>query len=80
MSETERPAPSRALIRTLDADHLALIEQHLLALPERDRYLRFGYPAQDEHVQRYVAKLDFGRDELFGIFDAELQLDRKSVG
>lgn len=74
MSETERPAASRALIRTLDADHVALIEQHLLALPERDRYLRFGYPAQDEHIQRYVAQLDFARDELFGIFDAELEL------
>ena len=74
MSETERPAASRALIRTLDADHVALIEQHLLALPERDRYLRFGYPAQDEHIQRYVAQLHFARDELFGIFDAELEL------
>ena len=74
MSETERPAASRALIRTLDADHVALIEQHLLALPESDRYLRFGYPAQDEHIQRYVAQLDFARDELFGIFDAELEL------
>jgi RimJ/RimL family protein N-acetyltransferase len=74
MSETERTAPGRALIRTLDAGHLALIEQHLLALPERDRYLRFGYPAQDEHIQRYVAQLDFARDELFGIFDVDLQL------
>lgn len=74
MTETERPAVSRALIRTLGADHVALIEQHLLALPERDRYLRFGYPAQDGHIQRYVARLDFARDELFGIFDAELQL------
>ncbi|MEN9905759.1 MAG: hypothetical protein RLZZ555_2324 [Pseudomonadota bacterium] len=74
MNETDRPASSRALIRRLDADHLALIEQHLLALPERDRYLRFGYPAQDEHVRRYIDKLDFARDELFGIFDSELQL------
>jgi RimJ/RimL family protein N-acetyltransferase len=74
MSETERTAPGRVLIRTLDIDHLPSIERHLLALPERDRYLRFGYPAQDEHVQRYLAKLDFGRDELFGIFDSELQL------
>ncbi len=74
MSETERPAPSRALIRTLDADQLPLIEQHLVAMPERDRYLRFGYPASDEQIGQYVAKLDFVRDELFGIFDAELRL------
>lgn len=74
MTETERPAPSRALIRSLDPEQLALIEQHLLSLTERDRYLRFGYPAIDEQISRYVARLDFGRDELFGIFDAELQL------
>jgi RimJ/RimL family protein N-acetyltransferase len=74
MTETERPAPSRALIRSLDPEQLALIEQHLLSLSGQDRYLRFGYPAIDEQISRYVAKLDFGRDELFGIFDAELQL------
>ena len=74
MTETERPAPSRALIRSLDPEQLALIEGHLLSLSERDRYLRFGYPANDEQIGRYVAKLGFGRDELFGIFDAELQL------
>ncbi|MEN9474254.1 MAG: hypothetical protein RIS48_974 [Pseudomonadota bacterium] len=74
MTETERPAPSRALIRSLDPEQLALIEQHLLSLSDHDRYLRFGYPAIDEQISRYVAKLDFGRDELFGIFDAELQL------
>ncbi len=74
MTETERPAPPRALIRTLDPEQLALIEGHLLSLSERDRYLRFGYPANDEQIGRHVAKLGFGRDELFGIFDAELQL------
>lgn len=74
MTEIERPAPSRALIRSLDPEQLALIEQHLLSLSDHDRYLRFGYPAIDEQISRYVAKLDFGRDELFGIFDAELQL------
>lgn len=74
MTETERPAPSRALIRSLDPEQLVLIEQHLLSLPDHDRYLRFGYQASDEQISRYVAKLDFARDELFGIFDAELQL------
>lgn len=74
MTETERPAPSRALIRSLDPKQLALIEQHLLSLSGHDRYLRFGYPAIDEQISRYVAKLDFARDELFGIFDAELRL------
>ena len=57
-------AARRALIRSLDPEQLALIEQHLLSLSEHDRYLRFGYPAIDEQIQRYVAKLDFARDEL----------------
>ena len=74
MTESEPTVPSRALIRSLDPAQLSLIEQHLLALPDHDRYLRFGYPATDEQIQRYVAKLDFSRDELFGIFDAELRL------
>lgn len=74
MNEAQSSAPARALIRTLDADHVPSIERHLLALPDRDRYLRFGFPAQDEQILNYLAKLDFVRDELFGIFDADLQL------
>ena len=74
MSDTERPAPARALIRSLDPGQVPLIEQHLVAMPERDRYLRFGYQASDAQIGHYVAKLDFVRDELFGIFDAELRL------
>jgi hypothetical protein len=34
-----------------------------------DRYLRFGYPANDEQIRRYVDQLNFDRDELFGIFN-----------
>jgi RimJ/RimL family protein N-acetyltransferase len=45
-----------------------------LALEPHDRYLRFGYPAIDEQVRKYVAGLDFARDEVFGIFNRRLQL------
>lgn len=51
-----------------------LIEQHLLNLGERDRYLRFGYPATDERIRQHAAQLDFQRHELFGIFNRRLQL------
>ncbi|MEY5099594.1 MAG: hypothetical protein RJA36_2313 [Pseudomonadota bacterium] len=67
-------AHSKALILTLGEEQRAAIERHLLALGERDRYLRFGYQASDEQIRRYVARLDFGRDELFGIFDRQLEL------
>jgi RimJ/RimL family protein N-acetyltransferase len=47
---------------------------HLLALPERDRYLRFGYAANDEQIGRYVDSLNFDRDEVFGVFNRKLEL------
>ena len=47
---------------------------HLLALSERDRYLRFGYPATDAQIGRYVDQLDFDHDEVFGIFNRRLEL------
>jgi GNAT superfamily N-acetyltransferase len=43
-------------------------------LPERDRYLRFGYAATDEQIGRYVASLNFDRDEIFGVFNRRLEL------
>ena len=61
-------------IRSLARRHRRRIAEHLLALGERDRYLRFGYPATDEQIQRYVSGLDFDRDELLGIFNRRLEL------
>jgi RimJ/RimL family protein N-acetyltransferase len=61
-------------IRSLAPRHRERIIQHLLGLNERDRYLRFGYPASDEHVARYVNGLDFDRDEVFGVFNRRLEL------
>ena len=61
-------------IRSMGRGHLDQIRSHLLALDARDRYLRFGYPANDEQIERYVDHLDFDRDELFGIFNRHLEL------
>ena len=47
---------------------------HLLTLGDPDRYLRFGHVASDDQIGRYVAQLDFGRDEIFGVFDDRLTL------
>ena len=54
--------------------HKPRILGHLLALPVNDRYLRFGYPATDAQIHRYVAGLDFQRDQIFGIFSDDLSL------
>lgn len=61
-------------IRSLGPQHRERVAKHLLALTERDRYLRFGYTASDEQVCRYVQMLDFERDEVFGIFNRRLEL------
>ena len=66
--------PLMVPIRSLGANHRQRIAAHLLSLDPHDRYLRFGYAASDEQVQRYVTGLDFARDEIFGIYNRKLQL------
>lgn len=67
-------APRWLPIRALSPRHRPRIVQHLLALSERDRYLRFGYLASDVQIGRYVDLLDFERDEIFGVFNRHLSL------
>ncbi len=61
-------------IRSIGPSHRERIAAHLLALNEHDRYLRFGYAANDEQIERYVQGLNFERDEIFGIYNRRLQL------
>ena len=69
-----RRATVRVPIRSIGPRHGERIRTHLLALGPHDRYLRFGYAANDEQIRRYVESLDFERDEIFGIFNRKLQL------
>ena len=61
-------------IRSIGPSHGERIARHLLALDPHDRYLRFGYAANDEQIRRYVSGLDFERDEIFGIYNRRLEL------
>jgi GNAT superfamily N-acetyltransferase len=61
-------------IRSLGPRQRSRIAAHLLELNETDRYLRFGYPATDAQLNKYVDLLDFDRDEIFGIFNRRLEL------
>ncbi|GAB4401977.1 MAG: GNAT family N-acetyltransferase [Rhodoferax sp.] len=61
-------------IRSLGENHRGRIERHLCALDARDRYLRFGYAASDEAIRQYVEALDFDNDEIFGIYNRNLEL------
>ena len=72
--EKVRTIPLLVPIRSLGTNHRARIAGHLLSLEPHDRYLRFGYTAQDEQIQRYVDGLDFDRDEIFGIYNRRLKL------
>ena len=78
-SAAPSPAPSAPTwtwvpIRSLGPRHRARITAHLLALDVDDRYLRFGYPATDAQISKYVDMLDFEQDEVFGIFNRRLEL------
>jgi GNAT superfamily N-acetyltransferase len=61
-------------IRSLARRHRRRVIDHLLAMEPRDRYLRFGYAASDEQIQKYALGIDFNRDEVLGIFNRRLQL------
>jgi RimJ/RimL family protein N-acetyltransferase len=47
---------------------------HFLALNESDRLLRFGTVLPDELLTRYVQKLNFSRDTVFGVYDSHFRL------
>lgn len=67
-------SPVMVPIRSLGPQHRERITAHLMRLEPADRYLRFGYSANDEQVQRYVDQLNFERDEVFGIFNRRLEI------
>jgi RimJ/RimL family protein N-acetyltransferase len=54
--------------------HARDLRLHFLALPADDRRLRFGRSMNDAAVRSYVARIDFARDAVFGVFDADLAL------
>ncbi|RJG03431.1 GNAT family N-acetyltransferase [Noviherbaspirillum sedimenti] len=47
---------------------------HFLSLDEQERLLRFGSALPDELVTRYVQKINFSRDVVFGVYDDTLKL------
>ena len=61
-------------IREIGSRYRPQITRHLLALGEHDRYLRFGYAANDRQITHYVDHLNFERDQVFGIFNRKLEL------
>lgn len=75
-SEPERVAAIQPAVRIKELserDRRRLL-MHFLALADSDRLLRFGTVLPDELITRYVQRLDFTRDTVFGVYDNSLQL------
>ena len=69
-----QPGQPLVPIRAIGAEHTPELLAHFLALGEEDRYLRFGYAASDAQIDAYVTRIDFLRDEVFGVFNRKLEL------
>jgi len=67
-------AAAGVAVQRLNPRHRGDIARHLLQLPAEDRRLRFGQHIGDESVRAYVAAIDFDRDRVFGIQNADLDL------
>ena len=55
----------------LEAAHRSEVARHLLSLDGDSRTMRFGVPAHDATVARYVASIDFERDIVEGVWDGD---------
>jgi RimJ/RimL family protein N-acetyltransferase len=62
------------LTTRLDPDARPKLLKHLLALPAADRRMRFGASMLDAAVEGYVARLDFDRDVVYGVYEGNLDL------
>lgn len=60
-------------VRLRNSDRAALTE-HFLALDSDDRRLRFGASLGDDAIRALDERIDFDRDEIFGIFGDDLRL------
>jgi len=55
-----------ALLERLGEDDREGLIGHLVALEPEDRRLRFGVAVDDAFIERYVGRIDFARDVVFG--------------
>jgi RimJ/RimL family protein N-acetyltransferase len=77
MLDTEnKPVPNNPIIRVkelCERDRRCLL-MHLLELDDSDRLQRFGMQLSDEAITKYVQKINFSRDSVFGVFDSSFKL------
>lgn len=61
-------------VKQLSARSRDRLERHFLKLDSDDQRLRFGIAQSPESLKAYVARMDFDRDTVFGVFDDDLEL------
>ena len=72
-SEQTSPKPIIRTKELSERDRRRLL-MHFLALGENDRRLRFGSTLPDESITKYVQRIDFKRDAVFGVYDNKFNL------
>ena len=74
--DSDRTAESKPPVRIkeLSERDRRSVLMHFHALGEKDRMLRFGTVLSDELITKYVQKMDFARDTVFGVYDSKLAL------
>jgi len=62
------------LVKSLAERDRRRVLRHFMALDRDDRLLRFGSVLPDPQLEAYVAKLDFAKDIVFGVYNRMFQL------
>lgn len=62
------------IAKQLSVRHQDTIYHHLTSLAQEDRYNRFCGHMTDSAIARYVEKINYEQDGLFGIFNSSLEL------
>ncbi|MGZ5202333.1 MAG: N-acetyltransferase family protein [Telluria sp.] len=70
----DKHARPPVLVKELGERDRKRMLRHFLALSDSDRLLRFGNTLKDEQVEKYVRKIDFERDIVFGVLNRRFQL------
>jgi GNAT superfamily N-acetyltransferase len=65
---------STVLVKELGERDRRRMLRHFMGLDDSDRLLRFGTVLPDEQLQAYVARIDFGRDIVLGVYNSLFQL------
>ena len=68
-----KPRPT-VLVKQLEERDRRRMLKHFLGLDDSDRLLRFGTVLPDEQLEAYVARIDFGHDAVYGVYNRLFKL------